>query len=267
MPAHETNYDLGAPIAVGRTAEICAWEPGWVVKLYFDRYGQDMVEFEQRIANAICATGLPVPAVGEIVSVAGRVGLLYQRCDGASMAVDLDHHPTRLFSHALTLAELHTEMHTKPMHADIPPLRRRLEYKIRDAKPLPENLRTAALTALEAMPDGDRLCHGDFHPGNVLLSQPDPVIIDWIDTSIGSPIADVARTSILALGTAATQPAKSTKLSIHILHGIYLYRYFQLRPGGRAEYRRWLPIVAAARLNEGISELEPWLLTQASVLL
>lgn len=258
-----TNRGLGVPIAVGRTAEIYAWEPGWVVKLYFDWFSPEAVKYEQRIAIAIYAAGLPVPAVGEIVNVAGRKGLLYQRCDGRSMDEDLARHPTRIFSRARKLAELHAQMHAKSLQADLPTLRQRLEYKIRDAKPLLENLRTAALQALDSMPDGDRLLHGDFHPGNILLSQPDIVIIDWIDSSTGSPLADVARTSILALGLAAIHPRKLSSLSVRILHATYLRHYFKLRPGGRDEYHRWLPIVAAARLNEGIPELYPWLLAQA----
>jgi hypothetical protein len=40
--------------------------------------------------------------------------------------------------------------------------------------------------------------------------------------------------------------------------------YFHLRPGGEEEYRRWLQIVAGARLNENIRELEEWLLKQAT---
>ena len=47
----------------------------------------------------------------------------------------------------------------------------------------------------------------------------------------------------------------------------YLHRYFQLHPHGIDEYHRWLPIIAAGRLNEGIDEQDDWLLTQASKLL
>jgi aminoglycoside phosphotransferase (APT) family kinase protein len=99
-----------------------------------------------------------------------------------------------------------------------------LEQKIRDAKPLPENLRDAALKALETMPDGDRLCHGDFHPGNILLGRSGPVIIDWIDSSIGSPLADAARTSIMLLGAATTVSSIFLRKGIQILHTVYLRR-------------------------------------------
>ena len=51
------------------------------------------------------------------------------------------------------------------------------------------------------------------------------------------------------------------------MHVVYLRRYFQLRPGGFDEYRRWLPIVAGARLNENVPGWDDWLLKQASELL
>ncbi len=258
------DHDLGEPLAVGRTAEIYRWAPGRVVKLYFDWFQPEDADLERRLARAVYAAGLPVPATGEIVHIAGRVGLIYQRCEGASMDLDLAQHPLRLFAHARQLAELHAELHARPMRADLPPLRRRLAHKIRHANPLPGDLRAAALAALEALPDGDRLCHGDFHPGNILLSRPDPVIIDWIDAALGRPLADVARTSILALGSAATQEKRYASLGVRLLHAVYLRHYFKIRPGGRDEYRRWLPIVAAGRLSEGIIELEPWLVGQAS---
>ena len=264
-----TTNHLGKPIAIGGTAEVYDWEPSWILKLYFDRFGPRMADYERRIAAAICATGLPVPAVGEIVHVDGRVGLLYQRCAGMQMGEDLARHPWRLVSYAITLAKLHAKMHNQPIQADVPRLRHSLELRIRDAKPLPENLRAAALKALETMPDGDRLCHGDFHPGNVMLGQPEPVIIDWIDASFGSPLADVARTSILVQGMIEVEPqfSRFQRFGLRLMHVVYLRRYFQLRPDGFDEYRRWLPIVAAARLNENVPGWDAFLLAQAGKLL
>lgn len=115
--------------------------------------------------------------------------------------------------------------------------------------------------------EGTAICHGDFHPGNVLASPQGETVIDWIDATRGNALADVARASILALGAVATtQTSGVEKLFVRLFHTIYLRRYFVLSPGGREEYGRWLPIVAAARLSENIPELEQWLLAQAQKL-
>ena len=51
--------------------------------------------------------------------------------------------------------------------------------------------------AIVDMPHGDRLCHGDFHPLNILGDTLDPVVIDWLDARRGDPVADVCRSYLL----------------------------------------------------------------------
>lgn len=259
------NRELGQPIALGRTAKIYAWQDGQVLKLFHNWFALEDIEYEARLGRAVHAAGLPVPAVGEIVQVGGRDGLLYQRVDGPSMFEAFATQPWRVLAFARRTAELHAEMHTANILPDIPSQRRRLERKINGADLLPASHKQAALSALSELPDGDRLCHGDFHPGNILLTSQDAVIIDWIDAARGNPLADVARTSIIALGTAATSqiPNRTMKAFVRLFHAAYLRRYFRLRPDGEDEYRRWLPVVAAARLSEGMAELEGWLMEQA----
>lgn len=264
---HLTVQKLGKPIAVGRTAEIYDWGPGRVLKLYFEEFGKAMAEHEHRIATAICATGLSVPAVGEVIYVNGRAGLSYQKIVGVEMGLDMKQHPSRFITYSCMMAELQAEMHASPFQANIPPLRDRLDHKIKEAEPLPEKIRKFALEALSTMPGGDRLCHGYFHFGNILLSEPKPTIIDWIDASIGNPLADVARTSILVLGYADVVLTGIQRLNTRAMHAIYLRKYFQLRPKGMDEYRRWLPIIAAARLSENVTGWNDWLLAQAFKLL
>ena len=258
------TLSLSQPIATGRTADIHAWQEGLVLKLFHDWFELENIEYEARIARAVHASRLPVPAVGEIIRVNGRNGLVYQRVDGDSMWDRLSHNPWRVFRYARRTAELHAEMHNRTILVDLPSQRKRLVNKIHDAKPLPEHLRSRALAALERLPDGDRLCHGDFHPGNILTTGQADTIIDWIDASCGNPVADVARTTILLLGAADRQIQGSFRRTIvRIFHSAYLRHYFKLNPSGREEYNRWLPVIAAARLSENISELEGWLIARA----
>ncbi|MFW6183275.1 MAG: phosphotransferase family protein, partial [Chloroflexota bacterium] len=124
----------------------------------------------------------------------------------------------------------------------------------------------STLDALATMPAGERLCHGDFHPDNVILAKQEPVIIDWIDATCGNPLADVARTSIILLGEAhKTSNPWYQRVLLKQYHRRYLRAYFRLQPGGLTEYRAWRPIVAAARMNEGIEALQRWLAAQVAL--
>jgi Ser/Thr protein kinase RdoA (MazF antagonist) len=55
---------------------------------------------------------------------------------------------------------------------------------------LPERIRRRIRERLDELPDEERVCHGDFHPDNVLLGEGGPVIIDWGPASAGHPLAD-----------------------------------------------------------------------------
>jgi aminoglycoside phosphotransferase (APT) family kinase protein len=252
------------PIAFGRTAEIYAWEDGWVLKLFHDWFPEESVRYEAELARAVQAAGLPVPAAGEIVEIDDRLGLTYQRVDGSSMLEEMSAKPWTLPRSSRLLAELQAGMHDDNTITGLPSQRQRLENKIRRAEGLSPALRAAALEALAAMPEGERLCHGDFHPDNVLMTVHGPVVIDWIDAALGRPLADVARSSVILLGVIApgSRASRVQKVMVGWYHRIYLRHYFRLRPGGEDEYRAWRPIVAAARMGEGIAEIQNWLLSQ-----
>ncbi len=259
------EQELGKPIAYGRTAEIYTWREGQVLKLFYDWVGLGAVQFEQRVGQAVHASGVAAPSVGKIIQCDGRYGLVFRRVAGVSMFEALAQRPWNGLRYACWMADLQASMHNATTTADLPQQHQRLRDKIQAAETLPKILRTKALATLESLPVGDRLCHGDFHPGNIMVSDLGTTIIDWIDTSLGNPLADVARTSIIMLGALETELAAKPVLGAfsRLFHNTYLRRYFSLRPGGRAEYTRWLPVVAAARLSEGITEIEGWLLKQA----
>lgn len=262
------EISLGKPIAHGRTADVYDWDEGHILKLFHSWFDLENIQYEQKIAQAVFASGVKAPAVRDLVQVQGRNGLIYERMTGESMLEMFQRKPWRVIQFGRLLAELHAQMHACIFDADVPLQRKKLQHKIKDADALPVYLKPKLLEALDSLPGGDRVCHGDFHPANVLMDGDDATVIDWIDASRGSPLADVARTSIITLGAAASSeiPNPMLKIFVRIFHAVYLRHYFHLRPGGEdehREYRRWLPVVAGARLNENIPELEKWLVEQA----
>ena len=248
------NVSASAPIAQGRTAEIYAWEEGQVIKLYRDWCPSDWVDYEARIAGAIHEAGIPSPQVGGIVELDGRRGLLYQRLEGMSMLEDLNARPWMLLRYAHALAELQAAIHLKSI-VGLPSYKDRLRYDIGRASPLTGALREKAFALLEDLPNGTNVCHGDFHPGNILLTKQGPVVIDWMTACSGSPWADVARTSLLlSIGAKAAgkQIRPIVRVFISLFHRLYINRYRSLRPERVPEPNRWRAVIAAARLNEEI---------------
>ncbi len=257
--------NLDHPIAYGHTAEIYLLQDEQVLKLFYNQYDLEEAKYELKISRAVQTSGLPIPRVGELVQAKGRSGLTYQRVDGIPMLETLLRKPWTGFRYAKRMADLQARMHGLTIHAEMPMLHRRLMNKINRSTVLPNELKTEVVRLLRAMPEGDRLCHGDFHPENIMVTKDGEVIIDWIDATLGNPLADVARTTIIFLGAIEASQIKNPimKAFLRVFHGIYLHHYFSRRPGGERDFYRWLPIVAAARTSENITELEKWLLVQA----
>jgi Ser/Thr protein kinase RdoA (MazF antagonist) len=108
----------GKPIALGRTAEIFAWDNEHILKLYRDWCPRDWVEYELKIGRIVQDAGLPVPRLGDLIEVDGRRGIVYERVDGVSMARMFQAKPWLLLHFARLLAELHAAIHACPVPAD-----------------------------------------------------------------------------------------------------------------------------------------------------
>jgi uncharacterized protein (TIGR02172 family) len=255
-------FQLSQPIAYGRTAEIYAWEDNKILKLYYDWCPPDWVKHEAKIAYAVVEAGIPTPKAGEIMEINKRYGLVYERVDGVSMLTDMNSHPWKLVQYAHLLAELHWRIHQLKVPG-LDSYRAGLSRAIQNTSQLSDSLREKALAALESLPEGDIVCHGDFHPHNVLMTSKGPLVIDWMTATTGNPWADVARTSLLiTIGPkgAGKMVSRGVLLALHLYHNLYLSRYRSLLPDQERQFQRWLPVMAAARLNEDIQPEREYLL-------
>jgi Ser/Thr protein kinase RdoA (MazF antagonist) len=156
-----------------------------------------------------------------------------------------------LIAAAREMAELHAQLHSHRAPEGLPTQRAQIEDWIARGKDLSDSERAEAKAALANLRDGEAICHGDFHPENILITAKGPLIIDWSTGTRGNPIGDVARTASL-LKRAEIPPDWSfylrtlVTISRHFLLRFYLQRYFKVRPGRRDELEAWEPIQKAA---------------------
>jgi len=268
------------PVVVGRgrRAEILAWGEGRVLKLYEAGWPAEAVAGEARNSRRAYELGLPVPAFYGTLEVDGRHGLLFERIDGSPLLQVLLARPWRYASLARAMADAQVALHARAV-PEASSYKEMLAWRIRSPRsPLPDDLKEAALALLARLPEGDALCHGDFHFLNVLVpSDPrrGPVVIDWDAPTRGNPLADLARTMLIirAAPLHARQGLERrlwTMLS-KAFGSVYLRHYLarsgrggttpRQRAALAAEFADWQTVNAAARLFEGISEEEAWLIS------
>jgi aminoglycoside phosphotransferase (APT) family kinase protein len=258
----QVEMTKGKLIGHGRTAEVFAWGDHHALKLYYPGWPASEAEAEAQKAKTVYASGAAAPAVYGTIEVEGRYGVIYERLDGPSLINRTTSQFWTVFHSARLQAELHADMHAREV-TGLPAQRMSLERKIQAARPLPEALKRVALDTLSKLPTDSVLCHGDFHPDNIILSTRGPVVLDWTDASCGHALADVARTSMIMTMAAVPvdMPGRHLiQLGRALWHFLYMRRYCELRRVSIAQINAWKLPVMAARLSEGIPEEEAPLL-------
>ena len=218
----------------GRTAEV--FDRGdHVVKLYRLGVPQAVVQREATALQVADRLGVNAPRVLEVAREGGRLGLAMTRLGGPSLGSLLLDDPARRPEGLRAMARLQAHLHR--LSGDGLPSQAR-------APDLPADLRYHLLRRLSDLSSGDRLCHGDFHPFNLVMLGPAGAltslgVLDWLDATSGAPGADACRTLVLL--DEADEAAAAEWLTAFLAEsgldaGLIL---------------SWRPVIAAARLAEG----------------
>ena len=228
---------------------------GRVLKLW--RLPDDGPKAERE--HAVCRLLSPLaPTVHTLVQIDGRPGLMMDRIEGDSLLTQLQRRPYQLFRAARVLAEVHVELNARAAPRELPDLKDLLASRLALADALPRHHQELSLQLLSSLPDGDRLCHGDFHLGNLLGSWDTPVVIDWGWAARGDPTSDVARSDLLQrIGALPPHvPAVFRALAAvgrGLLTDRYLHHYRRLG-GIEPTFDRWRFVHWAARFADDVPE-------------
>jgi len=246
-------------IAEGREAEIFAWEEGRVLRLFRGPRPQWALESEMAAMRAARAVAPYVPDVFEIVEVEGRPGIVMERVEGTDLITLLGRKPWMVWRAGTVLGKVQARLHGVEAPPELPPLRERIERAC-GLPGMPPEIGERVRPLLAELPDGDRLCHGDFHPGNMLMTKRGPVVIDWPNVTRGDPTADYARSALLLeMGS----PPPGTPALVRYMEGIgrkliaasFRRAYTSARPVDTELVRRWRVVRMADRLaGDGIPE-------------
>ncbi len=245
---------LGRIIAPGRTSDVYEYGRGSVVKVPRPGVPASWAAIEAEITAAVHGNGLPTPVVRGLEIVEGRESVVFERIDGQSMWQQVRDGSRGVASVAVELAEIQLAI----CGADPPPLlvdfADRVGAKVDAAHVLSKGERDEARRILASLPRGSLLCHGDLHPGNVLMSDRGPIVIDWYDAAVGSPIADFVRSSLLIRPPTGSSellhlPGSSPEV-LKRLHDHYVERVLADLDVATGMARSWEVVLAASRLSE-----------------
>lgn len=254
----------GVFLGKGMTAEVYEWEQDKIIKLYFKWFKEQWIKHEEEVAEAVNTAGISSPAVYGIVDEEGQKGIIYQRINGSSMLRLIEIKPWKVIKYAREMAHIHSEIHK--IHIDtLPNQKEKFEAQIIESSDILGDKTEGIINYLKNLPEDTCVCHGDFHPDNILISSEKPVVIDWINAHSGNPLGDVARTCLIIRTPYMPKGMpnlliKISKIIKRLLCSAFLREYAKISKIHVKDVDDWVLPVAAARLRDKVPGEEKWLL-------
>jgi tRNA A-37 threonylcarbamoyl transferase component Bud32 len=238
--------ELNESIGIGAQATVYS-SGNYAIKLFKENCNKSNVFYEALINSMVEDIGIPVPKVYEVLNVENKMAIKMDYIKGISLFEAISKDIDNAVFYIEQMVKLQIEIHSKKILLPLS-LKNKLQDKIISNKELSDAQKNKVLILLSKLPDGNELCHGDFHGNNILVCHKKYWVIDWIDSTYGCADGDACRTYMIFY------------LYARELAEVYLSLYCSNTGKTRDEILTWLPVIAAARLSENNSNEKETLL-------
>jgi Ser/Thr protein kinase RdoA (MazF antagonist) len=142
------------------------------------------------VTQAVFAAGVPAPEVFGEVTLDGRFGIVLARLEGPTLLQATRSGAVTFAEAGAILASLGLSVHRMSPPPEAFHLRGWMADALRHSGvSVPQPIVSGALALIDRLHQpGNGLCHGDIHPGNVIMTANGPRLIDWT-FSIRAPAA------------------------------------------------------------------------------
>lgn len=245
----------GEPYAFGYTADVFKTGSS-VLKVFSKEFTKDLIFREAYIGAAVESTELSVAKILGVRTEEGFWVIESEFIEGTDLLKDI-------FGASMTgdaagvqevirqTARLQAKMNACEVAA-LPSYKEYARVRIANNDAISAACREKTLAYLADLPEGNKLCHGDFHPQNVLKSpQGELFIIDWVEAGYAPAACDAARTYMNLKHLPPVPPLQNPAFR---MADVFMETYTQKTGIREEEITAWLPVHAA--INYG--EKAPW---------
>ena len=184
-------------------------------------------------------TGLHVPTVHEVTLMDGKWTIVTDYTKGKTLLQLMLENPEKKDEYLEFFVDLQIEVQSKRCPL-LTKLRDKMSRKISQTD-FDATTRYELFTRLDDMPKHSKLCHGDFNPSNIIITEDGtPYILDWSHATQGNGSADTARTYLLFWLNGDINGAEK-----------YLELFCAKSRIEKKYIQKWMPIVAASQTVKG----------------
>jgi len=209
------------------------------IKVFHEDYSKADILNEALNQARVEETGLNIPRVLAVTMVDGKWAIVSEFIKGKTLAQLMQENEDDKEKYLAMLVDLQLEVHSKtcPM---LGKLKDKMNRKISQTS-LDATTRYDLHTRLESMPKHNKVCHGDFNPSNIIITDDGTAyILDWSHATQGNASADVARTYLLFWLNGDIDGAE-----------YYLNTFCKKSDTAKQYVQKWMPIVAASQSVKG----------------
>jgi tRNA A-37 threonylcarbamoyl transferase component Bud32 len=244
-------------LARGGQADIYDFGSGKVLRYPRRAQDYDRMRYEYAVYSSLADSGIAIPRVFDLMEVDGVPAIVMERISGPSMMEQIRKAPHRVKEKGRELAAMHLEVAGVKADPALHDAKKKAGHCITESKIISRTAKDALLDILRPLPGGTAVCHGDFHPGNILHCEGRDYVIDWSASSRGDFTSDVAHTFLLLkavprLPDVSPLVHRVQKFLGNILSGTYLAAIAGGRLLDMGTFSKWVLIKAAERTFYGL---------------
>lgn len=223
------------------------------IKLFNAEYSKADVLNEALNQARIEETALHIPKILEVTMIDGKWAIVYEFVTGKTLAQLMEENPEKKNEYIEYLVDLQMTVHAQTCPL-LNKLKDKMNRKIAQTS-FDATTRYDLHTRLEGMPKHNKVCHGDFNPSNIVITEDGtPFILDWAHATQGNASADVARTYLLFCLAGDEEGAKT-----------YLDIFCKKSDTAKQYVQKWMPIVAASQSVKGNEKEREFLMNWVNV--
>jgi uncharacterized protein (TIGR02172 family) len=182
-------------IGQGSNGKVYRLNPETIIKVYNNPDALPEIHRETELARKAFVLGIPTAIPFDVVKVGNGYGSVFELLNAKSFSKLIMEDPSKLDTYVKLYVELLKKIHnTEVTPADnIPDIKQIAENWagfLKDYLPAEQSEKLNRL--IEAVPEVNRMIHGDYHTKNVMMQNGEVLLIDMDTISRGHPIFEIA---------------------------------------------------------------------------